>query len=795
MNSYTGVIPVHNGEATIYEALLSLANQSIPPEKILVFDNNSNDSTLKEVQKFRKTTDIPLEIERSEKLLPPNESFASSIKSVKGRFLWLAADDMLFPWAAEKMLATRCGPACKHSLSGSSLFLNDQAEIIQGKIYPKDLDIERFLRDPADNSIFYGMHVTSEVKFNFPKSRLHAWDWYFSFLCVNHGVHFTAPFPTHFREYTPITSHRASATSQNGLRKYFPYFDLSKSILNTIGVQVKIRLIRPLIILNLKGFIVFGKLSEAFDRRGTNSFLLKVKRFSTRSMYFAKNNSLIRKLYSVLPMQMQKLIRKVISPNQNEFVMNYVSIGRLVEENTARQRSKSLSINNKIKDISLAPGNGITSAQIVEMARYFLKFADKNSKLVFDTRNTSINLDYAKTMVLGLKRLFPYADILFQSMRKKENEIQDIDEFYAKIWAADFDNDIGTTFLETKKSKNLEIRTVNFFLPEIPQPNRDAGSIDAIYILCILRRLGIETNVYLPHFVSTNSIARSTLKEFAKLELVENYKNNGGLNLVYGPYSYQNFEPYSFESDFVYIMVDAVFRREAQNKDKLSFSDKAVLEFERNALQNCRYALSISESDQDAVMENFPQTKALLFPIMRFARTIEGKNLTPPQNLLFIGSLVHTPNRIAAEWIVKELAPKLLMINPEIRLVLAGQGSEEFSRVHSNVQGLGMVSDLHSLYAESFATIAPMAVAAGVNGKVIESLCFQRPAIISEAVSVNLPQSLRGYCEVALNADEYAAIADKIFKGVKNNEKTFYTMTEVNAKSNIETLIKLLSEG
>jgi hypothetical protein len=241
-------------------------------------------------------------------------------------------------------------------------------------------------------------------------------------------------------------------------------------------------------------------------------------------------------------------------------------------------------------------------------------------------------------------------------------------------------------------------------------------------------------------------------------------------------------------------MVDAVFRRAAQNKSDLSYSDKTILGAETQALQNCKYALCISEPDRSAVIEKFPSTRTLLFPIIRFARTPQRQNDRRSRNLLFIGSLVHTPNRMAAEWIVKELAPKLNSINPEIQLVFAGQGTKDFDQAHSNVTGLGLVADLNVLYSESFATIAPMKIAAGINGKVVESLCFQIPPIISEPVSTNLPRGLLENCEIARNTQEYAAIANRIYKDQNKYAERKYTLKEVNGASNIEILIHLLNE-
>lgn len=794
MSSYTGVIPVHNGARTILDALWSFANQTIPPDKVLIFNNSSNDSTLQEIQKFKKVSQIPVEVEHSESLLPPNESFARSIKNVEGRFIWLAADDMLFPWAAERLLAARCSTFCNHSLSGFSLFLNDKVEIIRGKSFATPITPKSFLRDPADNSIFYGMHVSSIAREHFPKDSFHAWDWFFSFFCVKAGTHLVTPLPINLREYTPIATHRSSASTQGKLAKYFPYIGLSKSILMSLSLREKLQTTSTFLVLNIKGFLVFGKFSRKFEEANAYERLRRLKRLLSRPIHFARENLVIRKVYSLLPKPTQTVVRRVGGKRENQFVVPPSNINILFEEVNIDYRSTLLSINNPISSLYCTPTRKMPTAHIVEMIKYFLRYAEKESKLVIDTRFASVNLDFLRTLLVGFQRLLPNGQVTFKPIRRKVKSIQDIEGFYSQIWAADFDKDLDISFSKVTLRKKLKNSQVNIFLAEIPQPNRDAGSIDAFYILNILKRLGVKINVYLPHFVTDNPIALATLREFAQTDLIENCNDITGFNIVYGPYAYQNFAPYVPQSNFIYIMVDAVFRRADQNKGNLSLSDRNILAFETEALQNCRYALAISEKDRDAVIKQFPSTTTLHFPIIRFPRSPSNRKVSIPRNLLFIGSLVHTPNRIAAEWIVKELAPKLFLVNPEIQLVLAGKGSEEFNRVYSNVRGLGLVADLNSLYAESFATIAPMEVAAGVNGKVIESLCFQRPSIISTAVSVNLPLGLLRYCEIAVNVDDYANIADRMYKVSAEHKKSSFKMEEVNGKSNVETLKKLLCE-
>jgi len=794
MNSYVAVIPVHNGERTIFQTLCSLDRQTVQPQKIQIFDNCSSDSTLSEVQKFKQVSTIPIHVERSEIVLPPHESFARSIAKIEGRFCWLAADDMLFPRSVERMLNARCSATCQHSLGGSTLFVNDDGEIIPGKIFDQELDCIKFLRDPADNSLFYGIHEASVVRKYLPKASSPAWDWSFSFQCARNGIHICGPQPLLLREYTPMEVHRANVLSQKSIQKYFPYLAISKSILTNTDWREKLQVIGPLFILNTKGYLFFNKHSPMIENFTAVATLLKYKRSSKNLRSWAKENSLVRAVHKNLPNFVKNTIRKPQRLLKGELTLPAPDLRRLYDENEARSRGKLLSIDNPLENFYCIPSNEFTTSQILEIICFFLKYARDKSELAIDLRNVNIDIKFLETIILGVNRIFPNGKILFATLKKKGEFLETIEDFYGMIWARNFSQDLVATFDATALGKYVKNQTVSFFLPEIPQPNRDAGSIDAVYLLSILKRLEVKTIVYVPHLYNSNPIALAMLSQLSEVASIGDFRNQKGLHVVYGPYAYQSFAPFLVDNNFVYIMIDAVFRRAEQNKNNLSIADKQILSSEKFALQNCKYALCISETDRSYVSEKFPSTRSIHFPIMRFVHSKSKEKKLKPKNLLFIGSLVHTPNKLAADWIVKHFAPKLLSVNPEIKIVLAGVGTDGYGRDEINVVGLGQVADLRSLYADSFASIAPMKVASGINGKVVESLCFSVPPIVSEAVSINLPSNLLSYCEVAQSVDEYAIIADRIFNNPKNYQQRHCDMKEVNGASNIKTIIELLRD-
>jgi len=89
--------------------------------------------------------------------------------------------------------------------------------------------------------------------------------------------------------------------------------------------------------------------------------------------------------------------------------------------------------------------------------------------------------------------------------------------------------------------------------------------------------------------------------------------------------------------------------------------------------------------------------------------------------VVFVGSFQYPPNVRAFEYICSKLAPRLSQSEAQAQILVAGLGSEPFAKnLPDNVQVLGTVDDLDGLLYASAVGIAPMDVAGGTSGKVVD---------------------------------------------------------------------------
>jgi len=105
-----------------------------------------------------------------------------------------------------------------------------------------------------------------------------------------------------------------------------------------------------------------------------------------------------------------------------------------------------------------------------------------------------------------------------------------------------------------------------------------------------------------------------------------------------------------------------------------------------------------------------------------------------------------------------------------------------------------MLDSLDKIYSESLLSLAPMSIAAGINGKVIESIKFGVVSLVSGAVFLNLSESMRLATVLCNSASDYVeAIVNAHFKKFKVTPRMRSNVAkEVDGRTNSLVLRKYL---
>jgi glycosyltransferase involved in cell wall biosynthesis len=127
---------------------------------------------------------------------------------------------------------------------------------------------------------------------------------------------------------------------------------------------------------------------------------------------------------------------------------------------------------------------------------------------------------------------------------------------------------------------------------------------------------------------------------------------------------------------------------------------------------------------------------------------------------MFLGGFAHAPNIDAAQHFVSSVWPVLVQRLPErARFVIVGAAppAEILALAGGRIVVTGYVEDLQPYFDTARVFVAPMRYGAGIKGKVIQSLCYGTPSVITPVAAEGIGL-VSG--QETIVADEDAAFAE-----------------------------------
>lgn len=150
--------------------------------------------------------------------------------------------------------------------------------------------------------------------------------------------------------------------------------------------------------------------------------------------------------------------------------------------------------------------------------------------------------------------------------------------------------------------------------------------------------------------------------------------------------------------------------------------------FELRAVRTAAHTLVTSESDREILLSVAPELKARVHVLpncVDLDRIPYAPEAELGTDVLFVGNFRYTPNRDAALYVSRSLAPRL----PEARFVLAGSSPPSEVRGLPNVRAPGYVQDLRPLLAQARVCIAPLFQGSGTRLKILTYLAAGRAVV------------------------------------------------------------------
>jgi len=323
-------------------------------------------------------------------------------------------------------------------------------------------------------------------------------------------------------------------------------------------------------------------------------------------------------------------------------------------------------------------------------------------------------------------------------------------EHFKLTWKQQFEH-LGAEGVDLRREKDrnrgLRVLVVDNSFPRLGQ---DAGSYAAIQEIKLLLALGCKVT-----FLPNNLLHLGKHVEYLQCL---------GVECVYSPFhrSVPKFmERRAAEFDAVYVTRYAVAEKIIPLVRQFSAARIIFNNADLHFLREFRTALAAGEHDLSsvsatrqrelAVMESadavlsysdieleiiashlLVSDKLFRCPWVLNAES-DGKPRHERKGLAFLGGYAHPPNKVAMDWFIEKVMPELHARRPDLDLHIWGSHIPE-GNGWENQPGVvleGYAQSLDDVFDSAFAFVAPLQAGAGIKGKVLDSIAYGVPTILS----------------------------------------------------------------
>lgn len=287
---------------------------------------------------------------------------------------------------------------------------------------------------------------------------------------------------------------------------------------------------------------------------------------------------------------------------------------------------------------------------------------------------------------------------------------------------------------------------------QTPRPDRDAGSLLLFNSLRIMVQLGYAVD-YLPlrrpqHISGyTALLQREGIRCLYKpyFRGLANYLRRHGpeydlvfisrIKIIKSSYALvRRFAP---GAKVVFNTVDLNFlrvgrRAELEQSPRLARKAEGYRRDELFYLNQADASIIVSPAELELIKDDVDPAKVEIIPLILEFPTRRATYQTS-RNLAFIGHFTHAPNVDAMRFFLSEVWPKVKRIMPEVRFDIIGKDfpADLSPLLDEAVTVHGLVPDLDTIFPSIRVCLAPLRFGAGLKGKLVTSLSYAVPSVVS----------------------------------------------------------------
>lgn len=247
-------MPVLNGGQTLRRSIGSLLAQTFQDFRIIISDNASTDDTSEICREFA-AADPRIEVLRRAEQVSAIENFRGLVAAASTPyFMFAPADDVWDPtFMAQTLAALEADPNASLACPKVELISANGRGVLSSGTYalegPAESRLRKYLRDPGDNSRFYGIHRTAEIQAGFQGlAPIVAFDWIALVPGLLAGTHIEIPEVLLRRDRTAPERYRDWVTrlEPNPIGRIFPNLRMALTLLPMLPLGLRLRLLPEL---------------------------------------------------------------------------------------------------------------------------------------------------------------------------------------------------------------------------------------------------------------------------------------------------------------------------------------------------------------------------------------------------------------------------------------------------------------------------------------------------------------------------------------------------------------------
>ena len=231
---------------------------------------------------------------------------------------------------------------------------------------------------------------------------------------------------------------------------------------------------------------------------------------------------------------------------------------------------------------------------------------------------------------------------------------------------------------------------------------------------------------------------------------------------------------------------DLHFLREQRKQGLSASNDSPVEDIDRitaaelRAIEFADVTLPYSSVEVGEIHARIPAARTGICPwVAEDVSDVPG--LKDRAGLVFLGGFDHAPNVDAVQYFVDDILPRVLSVLPETRFYIFGSRMpDEIRDLQSDhVVPMGYVESLRDVYDSARVFVSPLRFGAGVKGKVIESMSYGCPGVMTDLSIEGIAVEPGTHCLVA---NDPLSFAEQTIELLENDELWMRLHAEVRKR-------------